>query len=113
VTRPRCFPRWPGGAANHPEAGRFAGETKRSENFACELKNFACETKTLRRRAFNSLKLLANEIVDSAVSVEYQEVGGRFISRSLAPSGLVSFGIRSRSPGQKHHDTDSDFLEEN
>ena len=46
--------------------------------------------------------------------MEYQVVGGRFISRSLfAPSGPVSFGIRSRSPQQKHHDTDSDFLEEN
>jgi hypothetical protein len=45
--------------------------------------------------------------------VEYQEVGGRFLSRSFfARSALVSFGIRSRSPRQKHHDTDSDFLEE-
>jgi hypothetical protein len=56
---------------------------------------------------------LAYEIVDFAVFVEYQEIGGRFISRSLfAPSGLGSFGIRSRSPRRKHHDTDSDFLEE-
>jgi hypothetical protein len=42
----------------------FACETK---YFACELKNFACETKTLRQRPCNSLKLLAREIVDSAV----------------------------------------------
>jgi len=49
-----------GGLCNSYAKRIFPLSARRSENFACE-------TKTLRRRAFNSLKLLAREIVDSPV----------------------------------------------
>jgi hypothetical protein len=48
--------------------GGYCDFVRETKYFACELKNFACETKTLRQRAYNSLKLLAHEIVGSAAS---------------------------------------------
>ncbi len=73
--------------------------------------NFVCETKTLRRRAGNYLKLLAREIVNSAVPWNIKRLAV-VLFRAPYRRAWCRFGIRSRSPRQKHHDTNSDFLEE-
>jgi len=67
------LPRIGGPAVSAPSRGerpgveRFASETKRSENFACERKNFACERFSFRQAAAKSLKSLCQEIFDFAV----------------------------------------------